>query len=481
MVEEQLASFSYPIPALILFIVIPILIIVYKRSSPNAGAKLPPGTYGLPILGENFQFHYCGWKGRPQRFVLERMKKFSTQCFKTNILGTPVAVLCGASGNKFLFCNEGKMVQGWWPDSMKKFFPKTADLAGGAKQLREMAPHFLKPEGLQKYIGRMDIIAKRHFDSEWNTKDQVTVYPLSQRYTFWLACQLYMSIEDPKHIEQLSGPFHHFTSGLFSLPINLPGTQFNRGIKASRTIRNEIRAIIKQKKEDLAGNKGLVVHDMLSHLMAATDEEGRHISEPDLVNMIITLLLTSFDPGSSTITAVVKFLGEIPSVYELVYKEQMEIASSKAEGELLGWDDIQKMKYSWNVVCEALRLLPPLQGSFRKALNEFNYAGFQVPNGWKLYWSAYTTHLDPKYFPEPEKFNPRRFEENIEPYTFVAFGGGPRTCPGRDYARLEILVFIHNLVKRFKWEKVIADEKIIFNPKATPASGLPVLLIPHQT
>ncbi|KAL9264036.1 Beta-amyrin 28-monooxygenase-like protein [Drosera capensis] len=96
---------------------------------------------------------------------------------------------------------------------------------------------------------------------------------------------------------------------------DLPGTQYNRGIKAGSSLRKEIRAAIKQRKHDLAENKGLVVHDILSHLMAAMDEEGRYISEPDLINMIVTLLLTSHDSVSATITAVVKFLAEIPSVY----------------------------------------------------------------------------------------------------------------------------------------------------------------------
>ncbi|KAL9264034.1 Beta-amyrin 28-monooxygenase-like protein [Drosera capensis] len=315
-----------------------------------------------------------------------------------------------------------------------------------------------------------------------------------------------MSIDDPKKIKQLEGPFNHFLSGLFSVPIDLPGTQYNRGIKAGSSLRKEIRAAIKQRKHDLAENKGLVAHDILSHWMAAMDEEGRYISEPDLINMIVTLLLTSHDIVSTTITAVVKFLAEIP--------KQTEIARSKAKGELLTWDDIQKMNYSWNVVLETLRHFPTLQGSFRQALVEFDYGGFRIPKGWKrntdkpvcgkgypacvtrsaaacsslhrwqarpdLYWSAYTTHLDPKYFPEPEKFNPMRFDKYIEPYTFVAFGGGPRTCPGRDYARLDILVFMHNLVNRFKLEKVLKDEKIVFNPTANPEHGLPILLTPHQ-
>lgn len=216
-------------------------------------------------------------------------------------------------------------------------------------------------------------------------------------------------------------------------------------------------------------------------MLLTSDENGKFMPEMEIADKILGLLVGGHDTASSSCAFIVKFLAELPHIYEGVYKEQMEIAKSKGAGEFLNWDDIQKMKYSWNVACEVLRITPPLQGAFREALNDIKYNGFFIPKGWKLYWSANSTHKNPEFFAEPEKFDPSRFDgSGPAPYTYVPFGGGPRMCPGKEYAKLEILVFMHNLVKRFNWEKLIPDEKIIVDPMPIPAKGLPVKLYPHK-
>nr|QNN89106.1 cytochrome P450 [Azadirachta indica] len=450
-----------------------------KFSYPN----LPPGKMGLPYIGESLEFLNTGRKGCPEKFIFDRIAKYSSHIFKTSILAEPIVVVCGATANKFLFSNENKLVQAWWPDSVNKIFPSSSQTSSKeeAKKMRKILPNFLKPEALMRYIGMMDSIAQRHFEAGWEGKEEISVFPLAKGYTFWVACKVFISVEDPEHVAKLADPFNALASGIISIPIDLPGTPFNRAIKASNVIRKELRAIIKQRKSDLAENKASPTQDILSHMLLATDENGQHMNELDIADKILGLLIGGHDTASALITFIAKYLAELPHIYNQVLKEQMEIANSKRPGELLNWEDIQKMKYSWNVACEVMRLAPPLQGSFREALNDFMFSGFSIPKGWKLYWSANSTHRNPECFPEPEKFDPTRFEGNgPAPYTFVPFGGGPRMCPGKEYARLEILVFMHNVMKRFNWHKVLPDEKIIVDPMPIPAKGLPIRLIPHK-
>ncbi|KAK2979262.1 hypothetical protein RJ640_011718 [Escallonia rubra] len=223
-----------------------------------------------------------------------------------------------------------------------------------------------------------------------------------------------------------------------------------------------------------------ITHDLLSQLLLATDEDGKFLTEMEIVDMILGILIASHDTTSTVITFVVYYLADHPHVYTQVLKEQMGIASSKRQEELLNWEDMQKMTYSQNVINEVLRLQPPSQGAFKQAITNFTYAGFTIPKGWKAFWSVHTTHKDPEYFPDPEKFDPSRFEgRRPAPFTFVPFGGGPRMCPGSEFARLEVVVFIHRLTTKFKWSRLIPNEKIIHEPSPIPANGLPIRLLPH--
>lgn len=68
----------------------------------------------------------------------------------------------------------------------------------------------------------------------------------------------------------------------------------------------------------------------------------------------------------------------------LSYSEQEEIAKNKAPGEPLTWDDLNKMKYTWRVASEILRIHPPINFTFRKAIQDIEYGGYIIPKGWQV-------------------------------------------------------------------------------------------------
>lgn len=296
-----------------------------ERGSQSAAeiATLPPGRTGWPFVGETLEFLSTGMKGHPEKFIFDRMTRYSSEVFKTSLLGEPVAVLCGAAGNKFLFSNEGKAVTAWWPSSVNKIFPSSAQTSSNLESLkmRRMLPHFLKPDALRRHVPVVDAIAGRHFAADWDRKDRVEVFPLAKRFTFWVACRLFMSLEDPRCIADFACPFNLLSAGILSIPINLPGTPFNKGIRASKAIRKKLSVIIRRRKEELEEGRAAPGQDILSHMLVATDESGKPMitSDNDIADKILGLLIGGHDTASAACTFIVKYLAELPHVYNQVY------------------------------------------------------------------------------------------------------------------------------------------------------------------
>ncbi|CAK9163952.1 unnamed protein product [Ilex paraguariensis] len=99
-----------------------------------------------------------------------------------------------------------------------------------------------------------------------------------------------------------------------------------------------------------------------------------------------------------------------------------------------------------------------------------------------IFWASCMTHMDDSIFKEPAKFNPARFENqaSVPPYSFVPFGGGPRICPGYEFARIETLVTIHYLVTRYTWKLCCSDNFFSRDPMPVPTQGLPIQIMPKK-
>ncbi|CAK9152091.1 unnamed protein product [Ilex paraguariensis] len=189
--------------------------------------------------------------------------------------------------------------------------------------------------------------------------------------------------------------------------------------------------LIHEKRVELKEQRASSQQDLTTCLIKIRNEDGSAVlSGEEIVDNCILVMLAGHDTSSILLTFLVKHLAEDPSVHAAVVNE--EIAKSKAYGELLTWDDLAKMKYTWRVAMETLRVAPPIFCNFRTIVKDFEYGGYLIPKEWQIIWAACMTHMDETIFPDPSKFDPTRFEQQnpAPPYSLVAFGGGPRMCPG---------------------------------------------------
>ncbi|XP_027177799.1 beta-amyrin 28-monooxygenase-like [Coffea eugenioides] len=440
---------------------------------------LPTGTFGLPVVGETLHFFSSG----PEKFIHQRMEKYSAEVFATSLFGKKVAVVCGAAGNKFLLYTANDQLAPWLPSAASKLMDLVDSPGQSVRQVISKCRTFLyneilNPKTLRQYITIMDALAREHLKTEWDPSKVIQVYPLCQKYALSLSCRLLLGLEDACQIQRISDSFWIIMQGLFSMPINMPGTRYNRALKEVKRVKHQFLNIIAKKRDMVFQDTGSAGSDVLSRILL--EGNAYSMSDSEIGAYLLTLMLPSYEGISATITFALNHLAELPHIYEAVYKELMEIARSKAPEELLNWEDVKKMKYSWNVICESMRLTPPSMGTFREALIDINFAGITIPRGWKMHWSPFTTNKNHKYFPDPEAFDPTRYEgDGPTSCTFLPFSAGPRMCPGKDYSMFLILVYIYNVVTRFKLQKLIQDEKMRYRVGPVPANGLPMRLQTH--
>ncbi|KAL2574814.1 hypothetical protein AAZV13_17G210400 [Glycine max] len=273
---------------------------------------------------------------------------------------------------------------------------------------------------------------------------------------------------EPRLREELKKNYRIVDNGYNSFPTCIPGTQYQKALLARRRLGKIIGDIICERKE-----KKLLERDLLSCLLNWKGEGGEVLSDYQIADNIIGVLFAAQDTTASAMTWVVKYLHDEPKLLESVKAEQKAIHKSN-EGNLpLSWDQTRNMRITHKVVLESLRMASIISFPFREAIADVEYKGFLIPKGWKAMPLFRNIHHNPEYFPEPQKFNPSRFEVAPKPNTFMPFGSGVHACPGNELAKLETLIMIHHLVTKFRWEVVGSKCGIQYGPFPLPLNGLP--------
>ncbi|WP_322745551.1 cytochrome P450 [Plectonema radiosum] len=262
--------------------------------------------------------------------------------------------------------------------------------------------------------------------------------------------------------------------GLFTIPLNLPWTNFGKALRSRKLLVKQIEEIVLQRQQQPASNK-----DALGMLLQATDDDGNKLSVEEIKDQILTLLFAGHETLTSAIASMCLLLAQHPEVFEKVRHEQQQLGFSQP----LTSENLKQMTYLDQVIKEVLRLIPPVGGGFRQVIESCEFNGYFIPQGWSVLYNVPKTNQDSSVYTEPSKFDPERFapsraEDKTKPFTHVTFGGGMRECIGKEFAKLEMKLFAALLVREYKWELLPEqDLTIIPAPTAYPKDKLKVKFI----
>ncbi|KAF2922890.1 cytochrome P450 716B1 [Oryza sativa Japonica Group] len=468
--------------ALLAAFLTPLAVYLARRASPPPPPRrnLPPGSLGLPLIGQSLSLLRAMRRNTADRWLQDRIDRYGPVS-KLSLFGAPTVLVAGPAANKVVFHHEALAPK--QPRSLAAIIGRRniLELVGDDhRRVRGAILQFLRPDMVRRYVGKIDSEVRRHLAARWAGRRTVAVFPLMKTLAFDVIATLLFGLDRGAIREQLADAFDGMHEGLWTVPVDLPFTPFRRGLMASARARRLVEATVREKAAKLEHGESSPSDDLISCLLSLRDGGRQLLTEEEIVDNSVLALVAGHDTSAVLLTFMLRHLANDPATLAAMAQEHEEIARGKRDGEALTCEDVAKMKLSWRVAQETLRMVPPVLGSFRRAPVDVEFEGYTIPRGWQIFWSPSVTHMDPAIFHEPTKFEPSRFDgaAAAAAYSFVPFGGGPRICPGMELARVETLVTAHYLVRHFRWKLCLGEEKNTFlrDPMPTPHDGLPVEL-----
>ncbi|MCC3407359.1 MAG: cytochrome P450 [Microcoleus sp. PH2017_10_PVI_O_A] len=425
---------------------------------------LPPGTFSLPLIGDTLNFL------QDSQFAKKRHQQYGP-IFKTSIFGQPTVFVSGSEANLFVLSHENQYFVMSWPPSMKALLgPLSLALQTGSEHQnrRKLLYQAFQPRALAGYIGGMEDITGRYLE-RWTQMSEFAWYPELRNYTFDVASKLLVGI-DAGSETALGHYFETWCEGLFSIALDVPWTKFGKAKKCRNLLLLELEKIIRDRQQDMGeGN------DALSLLISARDDDGNNLSLEELKDQVLLLLFAGHETLTSAIASFCLLLAQNPDVMAKVRAEQQQFSAT----EPLDLEQLKQMTYLEQVMREVLRLVPPVGGGFRRVIQACEFGGYEIPQGWSVLYEINQTHQDSSVYPEPDRFDPDRFSlersTNAKPFSYVPFGGGLRECLGKEFARLEMKLFVARMVRECEWDLLPdQDLNLIRVPTPHPRDGLRV-------
>jgi cytochrome P450 len=195
--------------------------------------------------------------------------------------------------------------------------------------------------------------------------------------------------------------------------------------------------------------------DLLSMLLLAQDEsDNAHMTDKQVRDEALTLLIAGHETTANALTWTWYLLSQNPEVEARMHAE----IDSALGGKLPDFDDAANLPYTGGVFAESLRLYPPAWAIGRRAREDYSIGGYAIPAKSILLMSPWVVHRDPRWWPEPERFDPDRWhpEEAAKrpKFAYFPFGGGARVCIGERFAWAEGVLVLATIAQRWKMRLV---------------------------
>lgn len=194
--------------------------------------------------------------------------------------------------------------------------------------------------------------------------------------------------------------------------------------------------------------------DILTLMMSARDQTGQPMSDIELRDELLTLLIAGQEPVAAALAWAFYWIHRHPQALQLLRQELTTIGNN------FDINTLNKLPYLNAIISETLRLSPPVMIAFQRIVKSpIQIQGYQILPGTLIAPAIYLTHHRPDIYPNPKQFKPERFlEQEFSPYEYLPFGGGNRRCIGMALALFEMKIILAKILS--SWQLTLVDEQI---------------------
>ncbi len=454
-----------------IILAISILVALVVRSQDPLNSQntenLPPGSFGLPLLGETIPLALD-----IHSFYRKRVQKYRP-VFKTHLFGKPVIAFNGPEAFTFFLNQEYFTREDASPHPIRELLDwDTLPLLDGDEHRRRkrIILQAFTPEAFDKYIPQIEQSAVYYLE-RWERLGSFAWLPEYRKLGASLSNALFIGGAPGSTSEAVGEITDTFIKGFSSVPINLGFNAYGRALKSRDWLLNYLEEAIRQHRQQPQ-------HDMLGVLLTARGEDSSTLTEEQLRREVMHLFFAAYSGFYVALTLLSLTLAQHP---EIMARAREEVNQHVPDGSL-NMARLQKLVYLEQITQEIRRFYPINAATFfAQVKKDCEFQNFRIPKGWGAVAGIHTTMHMPQVFSEPESFKPCRFApENfasLPKNSYVPQGGGLRDghrCAGEDLITVLLKVMGVHLLRRYSWELLPQNLELNQDLFPTPRDGLKV-------
>jgi cytochrome P450 len=346
---------------------------------------------------------------------------------------------------------------------------------------RQVAQPAFHRQRIPEYARTMVHEAVRMRDS-WKQGEQRNIAIDMMHLTLNVVAGTLFATELRDEVRELADAINRIMS-LYNFLVMLPAAEWlvhvrPPGLAAFLRARKRIDAVVYRMIE--AHRESHSDSGSLLDMMLAASPDRTPASEHSLRDQVITIFLAGYETVANALSWTWYLLSQNPECERRFHEE----IDRELQGRQPTVEDVPRLRYVEMVFAESLRLYPPAWAMGRQALNDFRLGEFNLPAKTTVLMSQFVTHRDPRFFPDPLRFDPERFTPEAKArrtkFAYFPFGAGFRQCIGESFAWMEGVLLLATLAQKWK-VNLVPGHRVEPEPLITlrPKYGMQMTVQPH--